>query len=261
MRTGADEAMHTLEPNLVSVVMPAHNSQFVLAESVRSVLTQTYTEWELLIVDDASTDATNVLAREFAETDQRIRLITLAENGGVARARNTGIQAARGRYLAFLDSDDLWLPEKLRTQIEFMQRTGAAFSFTRYRRFGADKALTKPLKVPSTVQYQQLLKGNVIGCLTVIIDRAKIPEVSMPETKHEDYVTWLGILRRGQLAWGLQRDLARYRVANSSISANKKNSAGWTWNIYRRIEGLTLLRSAWCFAHYVGRSMYVRIVY
>lgn len=247
--------------NLVSVIMPAHNSQASLEESARSVAAQTYPDWELLIVDDASTDSTLETARELALDDARIRIVPLTQNVGVAAARNHGIAAARGQYIAFLDSDDLWLPHKLKTQIEFMQNSGAAFSFAEYRRFNSSGMLSKPIKVPSRAGYEQLLRGNVIGCLTVTIDRFTIPQVSMPSIKHEDYVTWLGILRQGHVAWGIHEDLARYRLTSTSVSADKKRAASWTWNIYRHVEGLSFAKSVWCFVNYFLHAIYVRCIY
>ncbi len=246
------------KPGLVSIVMPAHNSQGSLSDSVQSVLAQTYKDWELIIVDDASRDGTLALASQFASEDPRIRILPLDQNVGVAEARNRGINAARGQYLAFLDSDDLWLSHKLETQIGFMSSTGAGFSFAQYRRIARDGSLSNPVKVPRSVNYEGLLRGNSIGCLTVTIDRYQIPEVSMPQIKHEDYVTWLKILKRGHIAYGIPQDLARYRVASSSVSSDKRRSAGWTWNIYRRVEGLSVIKSAWCFLHYTARAIYIR---
>jgi teichuronic acid biosynthesis glycosyltransferase TuaG len=250
--------MSEWKSGLVSVVMPAHNSQASLSESVQSVLAQTYSDWELIIVDDASRDGTLALARQFASNDPRIRVLPLEQNVGVAEARNRGISTARGQYLAFLDSDDLWLPNKLQTQIDFMRSSGAGFSFAQYRRIGRDGSLSKPVKVPRSVSYEGLLRGNSIGCLTVAIDRYQIPAVSMPKIKHEDYVTWLKILKQGHIAYGIPQDLARYRVTSSSVSSDKRQAASWTWNIYRRVEGLSLLKSAWCFLHYTARAIYVR---
>jgi teichuronic acid biosynthesis glycosyltransferase TuaG len=250
--------MSPWKPGLVSVVMPAHNSQDSLRESVQSVLAQTYQDWELIIVDDASRDGTLTQGRRFASDDPRIRVLPLEQNVGVAEARNRGITAAQGQYLAFLDSDDLWLPNKLETQIGFMRSSGASFSFAQYRRIGRDGSLSNPVKVPRTVSYEGLLRGNSIGCLTVTIDRYQIPQVSMPSIRHEDYVTWLKILKQGHLAYGIAQDLARYRVGSSSVSSDKRRSASWTWNIYRRVEGLSLIKSAWCFLHYTARAIYVR---
>jgi len=246
------------ETGLVSIVMPAHNSQSSLSESVQSVLAQTYAHWELIIVDDASQDETLALATQFASDDPRIRVLPLEQNLGVAEARNRGINAARGQYLAFLDSDDLWLPDKLHTQIGFMRSSGAGFSFAQYRRIRRDGSLSNPVRVPRIVNYEGLLRGNSIGCLTVAIDRNQIPEISMPKIRHEDYVTWLKILKQGHIAYGIPQDLARYRVASSSVSSDKRRSAGWTWNIYRRVEGLSVIKSAWCFLHYTARAIYIR---
>jgi teichuronic acid biosynthesis glycosyltransferase TuaG len=250
--------MSARQSQLVSIVMPAHNSRESLSESVRSVLAQTYSDWELIIVDDASRDGTLALARQFAVDHPRIRVLPLEQNVGVAEARNRGISAARGQYLAFLDSDDLWLPDKLQIQIDFMRSSGAGFSFAQYRRIGLDGSLSQPVKVPRSVSYEGLLRGNSIGCLTVAIDRYQIPEVSMPKIKHEDYVTWLKILKQGHIAYGIPQDLARYRVTSSSVSSDKRQAASWTWNIYRRVEGLSLLKSAWCFLHYTARAVYIR---
>lgn len=256
--TSSTKEMSPWKPGLVSVVMPAHNSQSSVAESVQSVLAQTCQDWELIIVDDASHDGTLTQARRFASDDPRIRVVALEHNVGVAEARNRGIAAATGQYLAFLDSDDLWLPNKLETQIGFMRSNGAAFSFAQYRRIGRDGSLSNPVKVPRSVDYEGLLRGNSIGCLTVAIDRYQIPEVSMPRIKHEDYVTWLKVLKQGHIAYGIPKDLARYRVGSSSVSSDKRRSASWTWNIYRRVEGLSLIKSAWCFLHYTARAIYVR---
>jgi teichuronic acid biosynthesis glycosyltransferase TuaG len=245
---------------LVSVIMPVYNQQDVLIESVRSVMAQTFPDWELLIVDDASNDETLPNARQLACEDSRIRVISLPENAGVANARNTGMKAARGQYLAFLDSDDLWLPEKLRFQVEFMKRQNVGFSFTRYRRFRPNGFLGKPIKIPGKVDYEGLLKGNVIGCLTVMIDREKIPDFSMPAVRHEDYVAWLHILKQGHAAWGIQEDLARYRISSPSVSGNKRLSAVWTWEVYRRIEKLSLIKALWCFTNYSLRAFSTRFI-
>ena len=245
-------------PNLVSIVMPAHNREEVMAESITSVLAQSFQQWELLIVDDASTDQTLSVAREFASSDTRILVIHLPENGGAANARNVGIHAARGQYLAFLDSDDLWLPNKLHDQMHFMRRNNIGFSFCRYRRFNADGRMGPIVRISNVVGYQRLLRNNVIGCLTVMIDRTKIAPFTMTPGGYEDYFAWLQILKCGQLAWGLQEDLARYRVSTNSISGNKLRSAVLTWKTYRNLERLSLPLALWCFGNYIVRSLYSR---
>ena len=254
-----ENGVTSLQPGLVSVVMPAHMAELFLAESIRSVLLQTLPNWELIVIDDASTDRTFAIASEFTKSDSRIRVIRLDKNAGVADARNVGIAAARGQYLAFLDSDDLWLPQKLEVQIDYMERTGAGFCFSSYRRLSLDGSVGHRLRVPALVSYKQLLKGNVIGCLTVVIDRRQIPVVKMEKVGHEDYVAWLSVLRDGHIAHGIQSDLARYRLSLSSVSGNKKRSARWTWKIYRKIEKLPLHVAIWCFANYSLRAVLNRI--
>jgi teichuronic acid biosynthesis glycosyltransferase TuaG len=244
-----------MQTGLVSIVMPAYNSEEWLGDAVESVVAQTFPAWELLIVADTSQDRTLEVARRRATEDPRIRVIHLEDRGGRANARNAAMDAARGRYLAFLDSDDRWLPEKLEEQFEFMSRNDIGFSFTGYRHFRADGYLGRLVGVPEKVGYQALLKGNVIGNLTVMIDRQKIPPFrEAGET--EDYFAWLHILKRGAIAWGLQRDLARYRISPGQLSANKRRAAARVWKLYRETEWLPLPKAAWCFTHYSIKGIY-----
>lgn len=250
--------MPYLIADLISIVMPMFNKESVLAESIRSVMEQTYPNWELLIVDDASKDGSLQLARQFARDDSRITVISLAANRGVANARNEALSVARGRYVAFLDSDDLWLRDKLLVQLGFMRHHDAAFSFTQYRRLGPSGITGPLLKIPDKVGYHDLLRGNVIGCLTVMMDREKIGDFTMLPVRHEDYVAWLAVLKSGHVALGIQEDLARYRISPLSVSGDKALSATWTWQIYRRTENLSLWKSIWCFANYLIRGVYSR---
>lgn len=247
-----------LTPGLVSIVMSAHNAERFLRESIESVLRQTYSNWELIIVDDASTDKVLSIAESFAADEPRIRVIRCATNCGVSRARNLGIEAARGQYLAFLDSDDLWMRGKLDTQVCFLAKSGGGFCFGSYRRMNNKGRTSNLIQVPERVTYDHLLYGNVIGCLTVLIDRTKVGPFLMPSVKHEDFATWLSILKRGHVAWGIRQDLARYRVSSSSLSGNKWRAAYWTWNIYRKTENLPFHRAIACFFRYVLRSAHVR---
>jgi teichuronic acid biosynthesis glycosyltransferase TuaG len=246
-----------MQPVLVSIVMPAYNSEKWLAEAIESVLAQVFRAWELLIVADTSRDRTLEVARRRADDDPRIRVIHVQKHGGRANARNVGMDAARGRYLAFLDSDDRWLPDKREEQTEFMNRKDIGFSFTGYRHFRADGYLGPVVRVPEKIGYEALLKGNVIGNLTVMIDRQKIkiPPFWERITEHEDFRAWLDILRRGDIAYGLQRDLARYRVSLEQSSANKGHQAACVWKLYREVEQLPLPKAAWCFAHYSYRGI------
>ena len=244
---------------LVSVITPAYNAAGFIQETIESARRQTYPWWEMIVVDDCSKDGTREIVKEEAEKDDRIRLIELPENRGSAAARNAAIDAARGRYLAFLDSDDLWLPAKLEKQLDFMWQRDAAFSFTSYRKVDAGgRLLGNPIQVPDRIDYDGLLKNTVIGCLTVMLDRSQVGPISMGaggiQRGQEDYVLWFKLLRSGLVAYGLQKDLARYRVLSGSLSRNKLHAARRMWKLYRKVERLSLPYSAWCFLNYAGRA-------
>jgi teichuronic acid biosynthesis glycosyltransferase TuaG len=235
----------------VSIVMPAYNAASTIGDSIGSVLSQTHSIWELLIVDDGSTDATFALARSYAERDARVRVLRTDANSGVAHARNLALQHAKHAYVAFLDSDDLWVPEKLSKQLSFMVRNSARFCFTYYHRIDSSgRPVGDVVKGPQSLSYRQLLRNSAIPCLTVMIDRRHYPELCFPGIRHEDYALWLSLLRGGERAVCLPEDLACYRVSSSSLSANKLRSVGWVWRVYRDSEGLGVLGAAACLAGY-----------
>ena len=235
----------------VSVIMPVYNSKKFLEESVDSVLSQHYDSLELLLIDDGSTDGSRDTIRKLAAKDQRIKPIFLQSNRGSASARNAGIKQAEGHYIAFLDSDDIWLPEKLAIQLPFMQETGAPVSFTAYRKMDSSGKLGGTVQIPEKVNYHQLLKTNSIGMLTAVFDRETVGKRLLPEIRlHHDYALWLEILRNGHLAWGLNQVLAHHRIHGSSISRNKMDAARYQWRVYRELEGLGRVKSAWYFTHY-----------
>ena len=251
-----------MQEKLVSIVMPAYNCDEFISDAISSVQAQTYTDWELIIVDDASIDMTAEICQKFAATDVRILYIRQDHNMGVSEARNRAIRSAQGRYLAFLDSDDLWLPHKLERQIRFMQSNGSAFTYTEYRQFYEDPAIPgKLICSRDSVDYHELLKGNDIGCLTVMIDRKVFPHIEMPHVRHEDYVTWLNLLRgSGGCAYALHEDLARYRKSHNALTASKYRSFLWTWQVYRRAQKLSWVRSLYYLLHYVVRGIYKHYV-
>jgi teichuronic acid biosynthesis glycosyltransferase TuaG len=235
---------------LVSVIMPAYNAQLFIGDAIRSVQTQSHREWELLVVDDGSLDETSKVVSEYSACDSRIRLICQA-NAGPAVARQRALDAAQGRHIAFLDADDLWLPEKLARQLTFMQERHAAISFTQFRRISADgRQVGHLVTIPTQLDYRGLLKRTAIATSTVIIDRHLAGDFRMTRTYYDDYALWLSILRRGFIAHGLQEDLMRYRVVGKSVSRNKWRSAYWVWRVYRDVEGLSLAEASWCFANY-----------
>jgi teichuronic acid biosynthesis glycosyltransferase TuaG len=232
---------------IVSIITPAYNSSNFIEETIQSVFDQTFEEWEMIIVDDNSSDDTVSIAKRFAKEDSRIKIIELSENSGPATARNVAIELSRGRYIAFLDSDDLWDPVKLERQIGFMKRKNSAFSCTYYSLMNEEgESNGKVATPPDRVNYTDLLKRNHIGCLTAIYDTKKLGKVYMPEIiKRQDYGLWLKILRNGEVADCLTEPLAAYRVRTSSVSSNKMNLIRYHWKLFYEIENLGAIRSVY----------------
>ena len=244
----------------VSVVTPVWNALATLGATVASVQAQSFPDWEMLLVDDGSTDGSRALAERLAAADPRIRVLAHASNEGAAAARNRGIRAAAGRYIAFLDADDLWRPEKLAAQLGFMRAGGHGLSFTGYRRIAADGRPLGVVRVPARVSREGLLKGNVIGCLTAVYDTHVFGKVEMPPlSRRQDYGLWLELLRRVPHAHGLAQVLADYRVRPGSLSAKKLGAARATWALYRELERLPRLSAAYYFAHYAAHGLAKRL--
>lgn len=236
--------------------MPTLNAAAFLARAVASVRTQTRRDWELIIADDGSTDATPVLARTLADEDPRIRVLAAPETGprGAAAARNRAIAVARGRYLAFLDADDEWLPDKLARQLGWMEAEGLALTYTGFWREQA--GARREVRVPARVDRQELLRGNVIGVLTAICDRAQLGQMAMPLLPlRQDYAFWLDLLHRTEAAYGLQAPLAVYHVTPGSLSANRWKATCGTWRMYREHVGLGRLRTGWYLASHLIRRL------
>ena len=247
--------MATQKP-IVSVVMPLYNGEAFIAESIRSVMQQAFQDWELIVVDDASSDNSVRHVKTLCAQDDRIRLIEQEHNSGAAVARNTAIECAQGRYIAFLDGDDLWLPHKLERQLAFMQEVGAGFSYSAYERISEAGEYLTPIGVPERLRYQDLLKTCYIGCLTAIYDTQVYGKRFMPPIrKRQDYGLWLDLLRDGQEASGLNEILATYRVRTDSISANKAKTSTYTWRIYRELEAFSPAKSAYYFSQYAIRGV------
>lgn len=241
----------------VSVITPVWNAAATLEATVASARAQVRGDWEMLLVDDGSTDGSGALAARLAAEEPRIRLLGGTERRGPAAARNEGIRAARGRYVAFLDADDLWYPEKLARQIGYMEAAGAPFTFAAVRRIDEAGRPLGVLNVPARVDHARLLKGNVIPCQTAVYDRQHYGAVEMPDLpRRQDYGLWLTLLARGGEAHGLPEVLADWRMRRGSLSANKLVAAGGTWRVYREVAGLgrgeaalrlgqNLARAAW----------------
>jgi glycosyltransferase involved in cell wall biosynthesis len=231
----------------VSVITALYNAEAFIGATIESVLSQGFSDWEMIIVDDCSTDGSAAVVAGYAARDPRIVLVSLAENSGAAVARNRAIELARGRYLAFLDSDDRWHPDKLQKQLAFMQDNSYAFTHTWYERQDeAGRPLGGLVRPPAVLGYRDLLKTNFIACLTVIYDTDRLGKVFMPLIrKRQDYGLWLKILKMGEKARVLPENLAVYRVRPGSISGNKLEMVRFNWALYHGIEGFGLLRSAY----------------
>jgi teichuronic acid biosynthesis glycosyltransferase TuaG len=237
---------------LVSIVTPAYNAARFVAQTIESVLAQTFTDWEMIVVDDRSRADTRAIVDRYAQGDRRIRVDVSPQNQGPGPTRNQAIAMARGRYLAFLDSDDLWDSTKLERQLAFMRGDGHAFTYTAYRTIAEGGApLGHASAIPTVMRYRDLLKRTAIGCLTVMLDRTQVGPVVFPAlATNQDLALWLTILKRGIPAHGLPEVLATYRVVKTSNTANKLRSARNVWRIYREVEHLSLPLAAWCFSHY-----------
>lgn len=237
--------------DLVSIITPMFNAEQYVASAVESVMMQSWTDWELLIVDDCSTDGSWDLARSLEARDERIKVLKTEVNSGAAIARNLGIKEARGSYIAFLDSDDLWHKDKLKLQIPFMRDEDAAVSFTGYTMMTNNiPGEGKYISAKPSVNYRQLLRYNSIGCLTAVYDVSRLGKRYQQAVAYEDYVLWLNILKDGYIAKGLNVNLASYRLVKGSFSSNKFKVISFQWHIYRNIEKLGLLESIWYLSCY-----------
>src|SRR3712207_2522355 len=236
---------------LVSVIVPVYNAKDYLPETLESIFKQTYKDIEIIIIDDMSSDGSRELIRDYENKYDNIVALLLEKNGGVANARNKGIEIARGRYIAFLDSDDVWEETKIQKQIEFMKSNNHAFTFTGYQFMDENSNTMKTLvRAKKSLNYEDLLRQNSIACLTVVLDRCQVERIHMPKIRHEDYVTWLDILKQGHTAYGIDENLALYRTRANSLSGNKLKAASWTWNILRNVEKLSLPKAIYCFSYY-----------
>ncbi len=217
----------------VSILTPAFNVGRFVDQTVASAQAQTFADWELIVVDDGSTDDTGARVESAARRDPRIRLVSPGRNQGIAASRNLGIDAARGRFLAFLDADDLWDTDKLERQLQFMNERSATLSFTGYRLTDESGARLGNVRAPPTLTYRQMLRGHRVGCLTVMVDREKAKLRFPAFPKASDLAGWLSVLREGHLAHGLDAQLATYRVVRDSISRRKARYVGRVWEVYR----------------------------
>ena len=247
--------------DLISIITPCYNSSKFIDECVNSVLLQSYCNWELLLVDDCSNDNSKELLLNIEKKDERIKVTFLDNNIGAANARNVAIQKAKGKYIAFLDSDDSWDSKKLDKQISFMVQNDIAFSFTSYQSISENGLdIISVIKAPYKMTYNNYLKNTIIGCLTVIIDREKVGDFEMPSIRSShDMALWLLIMKRGFVAYGFNENLANYRIVSSSNTSSKWDAAKDVWRVYRNLEKLSFFYSIWCFLNYAFNAVIKRI--
>ena len=233
---------------LGSIIMPAYNCVDYIAESIRSVQNQTYPNWELIVADDNSTDGTVNMVRSMAADDNRIHLLETDINLGPAAARNRAINAAQGNYIAFLDSDDIWFPDKLRKQISFMEQTGYGFTYTAYEKINErSEKMGIVVSAPKSVNYSSMLyRGDPIGNLTVVYDATKLGKFYVPDIKkRNDFALWLKMMHDCKRAYGLNEVLASYRVRSGSISSTRKSELlKYYWKLYHDIEKLSNVKAS-----------------
>lgn len=256
--------MDSTKDKLVSIIVPVYNVEKFIVETMECVRAQSYDNWELLLVEDVSTDGTKEVIETYLheKPDERIHLICQPENKGAAHARNRGLKEAAGRFIAYLDADDLWEPLKLEKQLVFMEERQAAFSFTGYE-FADEvgKGLGKIVQVPATINYKEALKNTTIFTTTVMFDTDKIEKnmLNMPIIKSEDTALWWKVLRNGYIAYGLNENLVKYRRAGKSLSSNKLEAVRRIWNLYRKAEGMSIFSSAYHFCFWAVHAVRRRI--
>ena len=242
---------------MVSIVMPAYNAEKYIREAIQSVLCQTYEEWELLVIDDCSTDGTYSVVEKMSKDDDRIKLYKNQQNMGVSQSRNKAVELARGEWIAFLDSDDAWMPEKLSKQVSIAKTASdMVICYTASSFIDDDgKPYDYVMEVEETISYKTLLSKNLISCSSVMIRSSVMKQIKMPSDKmHEDYYVWLKVLREGGKAYGINEPLLRYRLAANSKSSNRLKSAKMSYRTYRAV-GYNFLTASFLVFRYAFYSV------
>ena len=246
---------------LISVIMPCYNMASYVSDSIKSVIAQTYPHWELLIVDDASMDETVNIIESFAQTDSRIKFAIKKQNSGISDTRNQCIQMAQGQFLAFLDADDIWHPEKLEKQLSFMLAKNVGFTYSTYDWIDEDgKVMNKFINTIGNLDYKTYLRNTIIGCSTVMVNKAITGDVFVPKFRtSEDTATWLDILRKGLMAYAIDESLVSYRIRRKSASSNKIRASIDLWKVYRQHEKLPFFKAIYYFSCYAFNAVKKRL--
>ena len=247
-----------VDNDLVSIVMPAFNSAKWIKEAISSVQEQTYTHWELIISDDCSNDDTITIIERAAKNDSRLHVLKSDKNQGAALARNKALKETQGRFVAFLDSDDLWSKDKLEHQLNFMKSNHYGMCYTSYDLINELGQYKKTIRVPENVTYDSYLKRPITCTHTILFDSTIVSKdlMLMPDIKRgQDGATWLHILKTGIVGYGLDESLAMYRRHEGSLSNNKFKAIKRMWFLYRKVEKLPLLYASCCFISYAFNAV------
>lgn len=246
---------------LVSVIMPSYNAENYIAQSIESVLSQTYQNWELIITDDCSSDHTPEIVQSYCDKDQRIDFKIAKQHSGIAGTRNQCLARVKGRFVAFLDNDDLWYPEKIEKQVRFMLENGYSFAYSEYELMNEDGTPKgKTIHTAGVIDYDKYLKNTIIGSGTIMLDVEKTGPLKMPfNATSDDMALWCKILKDGHRAYPIKEVLMKYRVRNNSASANKLKSAKDVWLVYRKQEKLPFVYALTCFCCYAYNAIVKRI--
>lgn len=236
-----------MDNELISIIMPVYNCEKYLTQAINSVKKKIYKKWNLIIVNDKSTDYSyKIIKKSTKDIKDKVIIVNLKENEGVANARNVALNYVKGRYVAFLDSDDIWNERKLELQLNYMKIKNAIFTYTGYTRINEDGKILKYVAVPPKVGYKYLLKNTIMLTSTIMIDTKyiEIQSIKMPNLKRsEDTQTWLNILKNNIIADGINEDLAKYRQRKYSVSSNKFKSILGVWVVFRKYQSIGVLKS------------------
>ncbi|MDN5341379.1 MAG: teichuronic acid biosynthesis glycosyltransferase TuaG [Oceanotoga sp.] len=230
---------------LVSIITPLYNAEKYISNTIESVINQEYNNWELIIINDCSKDKGPEIIKKYQNQDKRIKLINLEKNSGAAVARNVGIENAKGNFIAFIDSDDIWEKTKLKEQISFMLENNYNFSYTDYIQIDEKGNELRKIRTPKILTYKKQLLYNHIGTSTVIYNQKNLGKIFMPDLrKRQDYAMWLKILKNHSKGYGLNKVLTKYIIRNDSISSNKMDLIKYNWEMYRKSEEFGVIKSS-----------------
>ena len=235
---------------LVSIITPSYNSEDFIKETIESVLNQTYDNWEMLIIDDCSTDKSPQLIKEYVKVDSRIKYLKNNQNNGPAITRNIGLSKAKGKYISFLDSDDFLDKFKLEIQVNFMEENNLEITHSDYFFTNSSGEIIKKIETSEEIDYKKLLRGNQFKTMSMMMKKNFIENTKLPNIKHEDYAFFLDLLKKGAISKKVPDCLAMCRLREKSVSSDKIKSAVWTWNIYRKYEKFNLMKSSFYFLNY-----------